>query len=99
MVNSRAKAGARALCAWLKSFRISVGEVKGESFVKLLEALVGSVLVYGAEVWDCCKQMGPLEQFQMRAARIFLGLGHRHPRVDLQYEMMMLLLILEARRR
>ena len=50
MVDSRAKAGARALCAWLKSCRISVEEVKGESFVKLLEALVGSVLVYGAEL-------------------------------------------------
>ena len=46
MVDSRAKAGARAVCAWLKSCRISVGEVKVESFGNLLEALVWSVLVY-----------------------------------------------------
>ena len=53
IVDSRTKAGARALCAWLKSCRISVHvrEVKGESFVKLLEVLVGSVLVY---IWRRC---------------------------------------------
>ena len=47
----------------------------------------------------CSRQMGPLEQVQMRAARIFFGLGRRHPRVALQYEMMMLPLIWEVRRR
>ena len=51
MVNSRAKVGARTLYAWLKRCRISVGEVKGEAFVKLI--LAGSVLLYGAEVWGC----------------------------------------------
>ena len=30
---------------------MSVGEVKGESFVKLLEVLAGSVLLYGAKMW------------------------------------------------
>ena len=74
MVDSRAKAG--GLCAWLKSCRVSVGEVNGEASVKLLEALVESVLLYGAEVWSCCRQMGPREQVQMRATRIFLGMGH-----------------------
>ena len=39
--------------------------------MKLLEALVGSVLLYGAEVWESCKQMCPLDQVQLRAARIF----------------------------
>ena len=99
MVDSRAKAGARALSAWLKRCSLSVGEVKGESFVRLLEALVESVLLYGAEVWGCCRQIGPLEQVQMRAARIFLGVGRLHPRVALQYEMMMLPLVWVARRR
>ena len=51
MLEERAKAGARALSAWLKRCRTSVGEVKGETFVRLLEALVESVLLYGAEVW------------------------------------------------
>ena len=46
MIGSRAKAGAMALCAWLRRCRISVGEVRGELFVKLLEALVDSVLLY-----------------------------------------------------
>ena len=53
MMDPRAKAGARTLYAWLKSCRMSVGEVKGESFVKLLEALAGSVLLYGAEMRGC----------------------------------------------
>ena len=30
MIGSRAKAGAMALCAWLRRRRISVGEVRGE---------------------------------------------------------------------
>ena len=51
MVDSRATAGARALCAWLRWCRISNGEVQGDSSVKLLEAMVESVLLYGAEVF------------------------------------------------
>ena len=35
----------------------------------------------------------------MRAARIFLGVGRWHPRAALQYEMMMLPVVWEARRR
>ena len=50
MVDSRATAGARALCAWLRRCRISIGKMQGDSFVKLLEAMVESVLLYGAEV-------------------------------------------------
>ena len=79
MVDARATAGARALCAWLRKCRISVGEVQGDSFVKLLEAMVESVLLYGAEVWGCCKWTDALEQVQLRAARIFLGFGRLHP--------------------
>ena len=66
----------------------------GESFVQLLE----SVLLYGAEVGKCCMRMEALEQVQLRAARIFLVVGRRHPRVALQYEVMMLPLVWEARR-
>lgn len=75
MVDSRAKAGARALCAWLKRYRISVGEMIGESFVRLLEALIELVLLYGAEGWGRCRQIGPFEQVQMRTTRISWGLG------------------------
>ena len=67
--------------------------------MKLLEAMVESVLLYGAEVWGCYKRTEALEEVQLKAARIFLGVGWWHPRVVLQYEMMMLLLVWEARRR
>ena len=73
MVEERAKAGARALSEWLRKCRVAVGEVRGETFVKLMEVLVGSVLMYGAEVWGGGGQLGPIEGVQMRAARIFLG--------------------------
>ena len=73
MVEERAKAGARALSEWLRKCRVTVGEVRRETFVKLMEVLVGSVLMYGAEVWRSGGQLGPVEGVQMRAARIFLG--------------------------
>ena len=53
----------------------SVREVKGRTFEKLLEALVGSVLMYGPEVWGCCRQLDGIEQIQLQACRIFLGVG------------------------
>ena len=38
--------------------------------------LVGSVLLYGAEVWVGGCQLEPVERVQMRAVRIiFLGVG------------------------
>ena len=73
MVKERAKAGARALSDWLRRCRASVGEVRGETFRRLLEMLVGSVLLYGVEVWGCERQLGPVENVQMRAVRIFMG--------------------------
>ena len=54
MVNCRTKVGARVFCARLRKYKIAIGEVKGESFMRLLEALVDLVLLYGAEVWGCC---------------------------------------------
>ncbi len=95
-VDSRARVGARTLCALLRRCRVAVGEVQGQPFVKLLEAMVESVLLYGAEVWGCCRWMEALEQVQLRAAR--MGVGWWHPRVALLYEMMMLPLVWEARR-
>ena len=76
-----------------------VGEVRGETFVKLMEVLVGSVLMYGAEVWGGGGQLGPIEGVQMRAARIFLGVGRLHPLVSLQYEMNMMPLKWEGMKR
>ena len=51
--------------------------------------LVESVLLYGAEVWGGGSQLEPVERVQMRAPRIFLGVGRLHPLVSLQYELMM----------
>ena len=64
--------------------------MKGATFVRLLEMLVESVLLYGIEAWKCGGQLDPLENVQMQAARIFLGVGRRHPLVSLQFEMDML---------
>ena len=50
MVEARARARARVMCAWLKKCRVSVEEVQGWTFVKLMEAMVDMVLLYGAKV-------------------------------------------------
>ena len=99
MVEERAKAGAKALSEWLRRCRAAVGEVKGATFVRLLEILVESVLLYGVEAWECGGQLDTVKNVQMRAARIFLGVGRRHPLVSLQFEMDMLPMKWEALRR
>ena len=99
MVEERAKAGAKAPSDWLRRCRATVGEVKGATFVRLLEMLVESVLLYGVEAWGCGGQLDAVENVQMRAARIFLGGGRRHPLVSLQFEMDMLPVKWEALRR
>ena len=99
MVKERANAGARALSSWLRGCTAAIGEVKGETFMKLMELLVESVLLYGAEVWGCGRQLEQVEQVQLRAARIFLGVGRLHPKVALLFEMKMLPLKWEARSR
>ena len=73
-------------------------EVRGETFVKLMEMLVGSVLMYGVEIWGG-GQLGTVEGVQMRAARIFLGVGRLHPLVSLLYELNMMPLRWEGMRR
>ena len=76
----------KALSEWLRRCRATVGEVKGATFVRLLEMLVESVLLYGVEAWGCGGQLDGVENVQMRAARIFLGVGRHHPLVCLQFE-------------
>ena len=43
-------------------------------------------------------QLGPVENVQMRAARILMGVGKLHPLVSLQFEMNTLPVKLEAMR-
>ena len=49
--------------------------MNGEIFERLLEAFVKLVVLYGAEVWGGGKQLGLVEQVQMRAVRIVFGSG------------------------
>ena len=99
MAEERAKAGTRALGDWLRRCRAAVWEIKGSTFMKLMEMLVESVLLYGAEVWGCGGQLRPVENVQMRAARIFLGVGRLHPLFSLQFEMNVLPVKWEAVKR
>ena len=39
-----------------------MGEVTGKTIVKLMESLVESALMYGAEVWGSCKWLDCIEQ-------------------------------------
>ena len=52
--------------------------------------LVGSVLLCGVEVWDCGRQLMPIEEVQMRAVRIFKGVGRLNPLASLRFKMNML---------
>ncbi len=97
MVEERARAG--FLSDWLRKCRDAAGEVRGKPFVRLIEMLGESVLLYGAEVWGGGSQLEPVERVQMRAARIFLGVGRLHPLVSLQYELNMMPLRWEGRKR
>ena len=90
MVEERAKAGSVALSDWLRRCRALVREVREGTFRKLLEMLVGSVLLYGVEVWGCGRQLKPIKEVQMRAVRILMGVGRLHPLASLQFEMNML---------
>ena len=58
-------------------------EVRGRTIVRLMEILVASVFLYGAEVWGGGGQLEPVERVQMRAARIFLGVGRLYLLVSL----------------
>ncbi len=99
MIEERAMAGARAQSGWLRSCSAMVREVRGSTFKKLMEALVETVLLYGADVWEGSRILESVEQVQMRAAWIFLGVGRLHPRVSLQFDMQMVPLRFEAKKR
>ena len=80
------KLGSQALGTWLRRCRESVGEVNARSFLQLLQSLVESVLMNGAEVWGCHHKLKGLSQIQLRALRIFFGVGLRHPKASLLTE-------------
>ena len=92
----------------------TVKEIRGETFVRLMEVLVGSVLLYGAEVWGgasqlascpaCTSHTSPIlprasGEGSDAAARIFLGVRRLHQLASLQYELNFMLLKREGMRR
>ena len=98
MQEQRVEKGKLALNVLLQKCR-SVGDVYSGTFKKLMESMVHSVLLYGAEAWGLLKRMDSLEQLQLRALRTYFGVGRNHPRVSLLAEMSCFPLMWEARLR
>ena len=73
--------------------------LKGGAYRKLMGMLVDSVLLYGAEVWGCCRQIQAVEQVQLKGFRVFLGANRLHPRTSLEMEMDLLPVVWAAKKR
>ena len=87
MVEERGRAGVTGL---------ESVESEGSYLCESVRAVSGSLLLYEVEVWRDGTQLEPVENVQIQAARILLGVGRRHPSASLQYEMGMLPLKWEA---
>ena len=59
--------------------------------------LVVSMMLYGAEIWGCKRSLEAIEQLQLRAFRMFFGVGQLHPKAPLTVEMESLPVVWEAR--
>ena len=97
MVEEKAEAGRRALGVCLLRCRSEIGDVAIGIFRKLMESLVKSSMLYGAEIWGCCRNLESIEQVQLRAFRMFFGVGILHPKASLWLEMKCLPVIWEAK--
>ena len=62
-----------------------------------MESLMKSSMLYGAEIWGCCRNLESIEQVQLRAFRMFFGVGKLHPKASLWWEMKCLPVIWEAK--
>ena len=78
MVEERAKARAKALSDWLRRCKMAVGELRGKTFIRLLEMLVDSVLLYGAEVWGSC-EVGSNSEISDESGKDIPGSGEAPP--------------------
>ena len=93
MVELKVGMRSQAIGAWLRRCQESVGEVN-RSFMQLMQSLVNSVLLYGAEIWGCHQKLDGLNQLQLqgsnyssyKALRIFFGVSVRHSKVSLMVE-------------
>ena len=82
---------------WLRRCRATVGEVKGATFVKLLEMLVESVCYMGYQAYPG-GQLDAVENVRCGQQESFY-VGRRHPLISLQFEMDMYPVKWEALRR
>ena len=99
MVEDKAEAGRRALGACFQRCQAEMGEVTVAVFRKLMESLVESTMMYGAEVWGCSRHLESIEQVQLRALRMFFGVGTLHPKASLLLEIQSLPVVWEAKMR
>ena len=83
MVEERALAGKKALGAWFHRCRTELGDIGVGVFRKLMASLVELTMLYGSEIWGCNRDLEKIEQVQMRALRLFFGVGTLHPKVSL----------------
>ena len=56
-----------------------MGDVTVGIFRKLMESLVESTMMYGEEIWGCCRHLESNEQVQLCALKMFFGVGTLHP--------------------
>ena len=72
---------------WFQRCTADLGDTGIGTFRKLMTSLVDSTMLYGAEVWGCCRNLQSVQQVQLRAARLFFGVGTLHPRTSLLLEL------------
>ena len=87
MVEEKAMAGKKALGVWFSRCRVELGDIGVGTFRKLMTSLVESTMLYGAKIWGCNRNMEGVEQIQLRALRMFFGVGTLHPKASLLAEM------------
>ena len=97
MVEDRANVGRRALGTCFHRCREEIGDMSVGIFRNLIGSLVDSTLMNGAEVWGCSRRLDVIEQVQMRALRMFLGVGTLHPKAFLWYKLKVLPLAWKAK--
>ncbi len=54
-------------------------------------------MMYGVEIWGCSRHLESIEQVQLRALRMFFGVGTLHPRASLLREVEALPVVWEAK--
>ena len=86
MVEERALAGKKALGAWFHRCRTELGDIGVGVFRKLKSSLVETTMLYGSEIRGCNRDLEQTEKVQMRALRLFFGVGTLHPKVSLLAE-------------